>query len=548
MSATVKLKSGKIVKSNVVRLSAHTNVKHLIQPSPEDVTYTGASIAKAYNCPTGLKGNAIAIGEYGGGWNQSDVNQAAKLAGVPVPVITDVNAGNSNSPGGDADDEVALDIQAAMGVISYMTGAPAQIYMIWADSQQSMLDAVAKLIDSGVNIGAISVSWGSDEGDGQEQSDSASIQAFTQKYGVPFCCATGDNDDGSGSTVDEPADSPYAVGCSGTTKTASSETVWNSGQGEGTGGGESGIFAMPAYQQGVIPSPATGKWRTTGDVACIGDPATGLNTVLGGQTEPIGGTSLATPVFAAIICGMGLPLKTLVWPDCLYAAKSAFKVVTGGNNNPRGSGNWPGPVCCGLGVPDGSALYKALTGAAPVQPPTTFSLSVTPTTGPAPLTVQVTGVVGAVGPITFSYGDGSEPTQTAFHTFMSPGSYSITGTTATQTAMVGVSVTPATTPPVNPNPPTGFTGTLTFVNGTLTSVIPGSQVDTIVSAALADPRVSAALAAAEKRVGTLALSGVLGKLLSAILPVILGDIAAGVPTSQIISDVIAVILKVLTGA
>jgi Subtilase family len=345
-----------------------SNVRYRRGFVPRDFpTYSGVSIAHAYNCPTGMTGSAIAIIEYGGGWNQADVDQAAVLANCPVPNITDVNAGLTNSPGGDADDEVALDIQAAMGVISYMTGKAADIYMIWADSQQDALDAIANLIDSGVPIGAISVSWGSDEGDGDEQSDSDGIKAFTQKYGIPFCCATGDNDDGSGSTVDEPADSPYAVGVSGTTKTNTAEYVWNAGSGEGTGGGESDIFPMPAYQQGVIPSPASGSWRTTGDVACIGDPNTGLNTVVDGQVQPIGGTSLATPIFAAIIAGMG-PLPKLAWPDCLYAAKSAFVQVTEGNNSPTGSGNWPGTICCGLGVPNGTLLYNALSATNPTPP------------------------------------------------------------------------------------------------------------------------------------------------------------------------------------
>jgi hypothetical protein len=374
-----KLKTGKSVKSNI-------KYRHGFVPKSMP-TYTGMSIAEAYNCPTGLKGSGIAIVEYGGGWNQSDVGQAAELAGCPVPVITDVNAGLSNSPGGDADDEVALDIQAAMGVISYMTGQPANIYMIWADSQQSALNAIGSLIDSGKAIGAVSVSWGSDEGDGDEQSDSAGIQAFTDKYGIPFCCATGDNDDGSGSTVDEPADSPYAVGVSGTTKTTTDEYVWNSGSGEGTGGGQSDIFPMPSYQTGVIPAPASGSWRTTGDVAAIGDPSTGLNTVIGGSVQPIGGTSLATPVFAAIIAGMGL--GKLVWPNCLYAAKEAFVQITEGNNNPNGEGNWPGPVCCGLGVPNGKLLYAALSAASPPVSPPVGPPPVGPPPPPAPETVTL---------------------------------------------------------------------------------------------------------------------------------------------------------------
>lgn len=403
--AVRKLRNGKVVKSNV---------KYPKGPLPKaGGPFTGMSIAKAYNCPTDLVGNAIAIVEYGGGWQQSDVNQSAQLQGCPVPVIHDVNAGLGNSPGSDADDEVALDIQAAMGVISYMAGQPAVIYMIWANSQQASLDAIGQLIDSGVKIGAVSVSWGSDEGDGQEQADSAGIQAFTQKYGIPYCCATGDNDDGAASTVDEPADSPYAVGVSGTTKTATSETVWNSGNGEGTGGGESNIFPMPAYQKGIIPPPASGNWRTTGDVAAIGDPATGLQVVLYGQVSPIGGTSLATPVFAAIICGMGL--GKMAWPDCLYAANTAFRVVQGGNNNPSGSGNWPGAVCCGLGVPDGTALYEALTGGtAPPVPPTPVpptppaGNTVTGTTSGYTGTIQVpVGILGRTETVQFTVPPGT---------------------------------------------------------------------------------------------------------------------------------------------
>ena len=393
-AAIRKLKNGKTAKSNVAYRRGFV---------PKSMpTYTGSTIAKAYNCPTGLVGNAIAIVEYGGGWNQADVNEAAQMAGVPVPNITDHNAGLTNSPGGDADDEVALDIQAAMGVISYMTGQPAQIYMIWADSQQAALDAIGSLIDSGIKIGSVSVSWGSDEGDGTEESDSEGIQAFTQKYGIPFCCATGDNDDGSGSTVDEPADSPFAVGVSGTTKTTTDEYVWNSGDGEGTGGGESGIFPLPTYQQGVFSAPATGKWRVTGDVACIADPATGLNTVLNGSVTPIGGTSLATPVFASMIAGMGL--GKLTWPDCLYAAKEAFTIVTEGNNNPTGQGNWPGSVCCGLGVPNGKALYAALSAASPPPvgppvgpppppvgpPPPPVGPPISPPSPPAPESVTIT--------------------------------------------------------------------------------------------------------------------------------------------------------------
>ena len=74
--------------------------------------------------------------------------------------------------------------------------------------------------------------------------------------------ASGDNgssdgvDDGA-DHVDFPASSPYCLACGGTNLHASggaitSETVWNDGaNGGATGGGVSGFFALPPYQEGL---------------------------------------------------------------------------------------------------------------------------------------------------------------------------------------------------------------------------------------------------------------------------------------------------------
>jgi subtilase family serine protease len=82
----------------------------------------------------------------------------------------------------------------------------------------------------------------------------------------------------------------------------------------GAGGGVSQIFAEPSYQQGVVPSSVFTAQGRTGravpDVAALADPNAGY---LIGETQTfpdgtakyseyrIGGTSLASPIFAGIM-------------------------------------------------------------------------------------------------------------------------------------------------------------------------------------------------------------------------------------------------------
>jgi len=84
----------------------------------------------------------------------------------------------------------------------------------------------------------------------------------------------------------------------------------------GGGGGTSRLFAEPFYQKGIVPDALAAKnqtgharGRVVPDISAIGDPNTGF---LVGQTQTfsdgayydqyrIGGTSLASPVFAGIV-------------------------------------------------------------------------------------------------------------------------------------------------------------------------------------------------------------------------------------------------------
>ena len=78
--------------------------------------------------------------------------------------------------------------------------------------------------------------------------------------GQSFFAASGDNDAFIGQ-LPFPDDSPNITMVGGTTLTTTkpvgprlTETVWNAGGGEGTGGGVSVYYPIPPWQQGSIHS------------------------------------------------------------------------------------------------------------------------------------------------------------------------------------------------------------------------------------------------------------------------------------------------------
>jgi len=182
------------------------------------------------------------------------------------------------------------------------------------------------------------------------------IQAVIEGIGVYF--SSGDNGDESSTfgfpTTDWPASSPWVTAVGGTSLGVDAanrraiETGWGTsdyscnsstlvctrtGWLYGAGGGISAVFGVPFYQQGL---GLTG--RGVPDVAALADPQTGL---LVGQTQTfpegahydefrIGGTSLASPIFAGI---MALADQAAGHPHgfanpTFYANKTAFYDVT----------------------------------------------------------------------------------------------------------------------------------------------------------------------------------------------------------------------------
>ncbi len=348
-------------------------------------TWSVPDLCSAYKWPSGLAGGGvIAIVELGGGWVQSDMDAFFQSINQPTPNLTDVSVdGTQNSPNqaigsqDDADYEVALDIQVAGAAYYAATGQAATIRVYWS---QDIASAVQAATSDAVDV--ISISWGADEATwgtsaAQQMEDAATAATAA---GIVVFAASGDNDSSDGgdsaANVDCPASCPHVIGCGGTFKTDSSETVWNDNPGQdngsGTGGGYSTIFPVQSWQTGAPLAPAGTKFgtgRLVPDVSADADPNSGYQMYVHGAATVVGGTSAVAPLYAGLFASFGTKLG-FVTPT-LWANQSAFTDITQGSNGYYDAATGPDP-CTGLGVPIGTALatlFNSKTGTSPTPAP-----------------------------------------------------------------------------------------------------------------------------------------------------------------------------------
>jgi kumamolisin len=333
-------------------------------------------VAALYNFPQATgKGQTIALIELGGGFTESDMTQYFQSLGLNTPSITAVSVqGAANNPTGDPsgpDGEVELDIQVAGAV------APdANIAVYFAEnSDKGFLDAVTAAVHDANTPSIISISWGQAEDAWSDQS----MQAFNDVFkdaamqGISVLVASGD--DGSNDNVNDgqnhvdfPASCPFVLACGGTRLTTDGqngiqdETAWGGNNDGAGGGGISGVFDTPSYQQsGIQPPPAM---RGVPDVAGNADPETGYQVFVDGTDQTIGGTSAVAPLYAGLIalvneiiqgnCGMLHPL--------LYSNQSICRDVTQGTNGAFDAGPGWDPTT-GLGSINGSDLLSGISAA-----------------------------------------------------------------------------------------------------------------------------------------------------------------------------------------
>ena len=347
-------------------------------------SFTPQQVAALYSFPAGATGAGQTIGiiELGGGYKAADLKayfQGMKLA---TPKITAVSVdGGKNTPGGDADGEVLLDIEVAGAIAN---GASIAVYFA-PNTDQGFVDAIITAVhDTARKPSVISISWGGSEDSWSQQSRDAMNSALQDAatLGITVTVASGDNgsSDGVGDGklhVDFPAASPFALACGGTTlrgtgTTIASETVWNeTASGEGsTGGGVSSSYPLPAYQNSanVPKQPQTGfAGRGVPDVAGDADPTTGYQVRVDGQNTVVGGTSAVAPLWAALVALLNQQLGTPVGflnPKLYALTPGSFQDITAGTNDDANLGYYAAQAgwdpCTGLGTPNGTALLRAL--------------------------------------------------------------------------------------------------------------------------------------------------------------------------------------------
>jgi subtilase family serine protease len=268
-----------------------------------------------------------------------DVNQWSKNRGLPtmspsqlVQVVPPGIYKRAENPQQDPQGwygEETLDVEAVHG----MAPAAKIVYVGAPNNRQDLDAALNHVVDRHLaQIVTNSYGFGTTEllppGYVKPVEDTL-IQAAIEGIGVYF--SSGDNGDESSSfgfaTTDWPASSPWVTAVGGTSLgiNASNQRALETGWGTsdyscnsttlactragwlyGAGGGVSVVFAEPWYQQ---MAGLTLSGRGVPDVAALADPQTGL---LVGQTQSfpdgnyydeyrIGGTSLASPLFAGIM-------------------------------------------------------------------------------------------------------------------------------------------------------------------------------------------------------------------------------------------------------
>jgi hypothetical protein len=348
------------------------------------------------------RGGVIDMIEYST-YNGADNTDYENCYGVSTPIGAINVAGGTNDESGLA--EVELDDQIAT------TGATGLDHIYNYEAPQSANEGQVidqMLTDAAItHVTEISTSWGTceplaDPGDIAATHAELELAAIA---GIPVFAASGD--DGSqacrtnhiaGPAVTFPASDPYATAVGGTTLNISTagadhETAWGTPttpDGGGGGGGVSNFFPIPSWQTGTgVIEPGFSSMNACGQVAryCRELPDVSLDanvdtgyifnctincgTGIGGW-QPIGGTSAAAPLLAAIIAdadtySLAHSGTRLGYANPFFyseAGTSMFNDITVGTNGTTAYAGYPAgagyDMATGLGSVDANTLAADL--------------------------------------------------------------------------------------------------------------------------------------------------------------------------------------------
>jgi subtilase family serine protease len=299
--------------------------------------------AYGYNRHNIGKGVTIALVEVGLTTDMLQTLQDyARLNGIQSPSASryaELSLGRGTACGDEFNGEEQLDVES-----SYDMAPLANQLVVGGDSCNNGFFGLQALFDADTAIlngvgGHPLAQIASNSWEGNDESQPLNLVNIEHAYllraaaeGVSMLFSAGD-----GSGVATPSSDPYATAVGGTTLGIGQkdprlfETGWSTGisfdvnnkwipEGEAyaSGGGQSLLWAQPAYQRGVVPnSLATapgnrpGLVRAVPDIGADADPSTGMavgllsfnskGAVNGFIEQPIGGTSLSSPLVAGLV-------------------------------------------------------------------------------------------------------------------------------------------------------------------------------------------------------------------------------------------------------
>lgn len=341
--------------------------------------YNPSDIARAYGFKwplsqgyTGKNITITVIDAYGDPNIQYDVSAFDNVSGLPP-----INLQIMYPTGAVYDYNKTWAIETATDVEWAHALAPSAKIVLMITTTATTVDlqaAVSKAVSE--HIGNIlSLSWGLAESKLGDQALSTFSEIYKQaaQEHITVFAATGDAgayDGTSNITVNFPSSDPYVTAVGGTSlypwNGGFYQEAWGgnlSGTSFGSGGGYSQYFDKPYWQD---PYGYHNSQRGVPDVSLNANPSTGMVVLSQGREYKVGGTSIATPIWADVLAimdqyfneslGFVNPLFYEISRTQLYA--SAFADIPGGSNGYyTGTPGWD-PVT-GLGTPFVGKLINA---------------------------------------------------------------------------------------------------------------------------------------------------------------------------------------------
>jgi subtilase family serine protease len=207
-------------------------------------------------------------------------------------------------------------------------------HILFVEVNDDLASSLAAGANEAAALGAtqISNSYG-----GPEWADEITLDHAYRHNSAMVVASSGDSDYG----VEYPSSSPYVTAVGGTNLTVASnsrgwnEFVWNNGNVQGAGSGCSAFEPKPVWQKDVgCPN------RMVADVAALADPFAGVaiydtfivpDVTYGGWVV-VGGTSVGSPLIAAVYALAGASPGSLDDASYTYSHTSALNDITNGSN------------------------------------------------------------------------------------------------------------------------------------------------------------------------------------------------------------------------